>query len=97
MNAAYTLCIRRAIAVGHLGVPTATSLQTHCVVTTFYAIVLRCHGDCTAFPLRFSKDGDPMAFVICSRTQTPSLGVLGDSTAFRSDATAMLAFCTAIW
>jgi hypothetical protein len=42
-------------------------------------------------------DGDPTAFVICSRTQTPFLGVLDDSTAFHGDATAMLAFCTAIW
>jgi hypothetical protein len=74
----------------------AISLRTHCDVTTFKAIVLRCHGDCKAFPLRFSKDGDPTAFVICCRTQTLSLGVLGDSTAFCGDAMAMMAFCMAI-
>jgi hypothetical protein len=44
------------------------------------------HCVVTAFPLRFSKEGDPTAFIICSRTQTPSLGVLGDSTAFLGDA-----------
>jgi hypothetical protein len=36
----------------------------------------------TAFPLRSLKVSDPTAFVICGRTQTPSLGVLGDSTTF---------------
>jgi hypothetical protein len=45
------------------------------------------------FPLRFSKDDDPTAFVICSRTQKPSLGVLGDSTAFRGDAMAISQRC----
>jgi hypothetical protein len=31
-------------------------------------------------------DGDPSAFVICSRTKMPSLGVLDDSTVFCGDA-----------
>jgi hypothetical protein len=73
------------IAVGHLGVPTATSLRCHDVLGDCIAVSRRsyCVLQRTAIPQR----------IICSRTQTPSLGVLGDSTAFCGDAMAIPRRC----
>jgi hypothetical protein len=65
------------------------------------AITVRWHGNCLVLTLNFSKDDDPTALVVCSRTQTPSLSIVGDFTTFSCDTTALsrrcLACCSEIW
>jgi hypothetical protein len=88
---------RYAITMQSPSATLAFPLRPHYGLTALSRRSRRLYCVGTAFPLRFSKDGDPTAFVICSRAQTPSLGVFGDCTAFCGDATAMLTFYTAIW
>jgi hypothetical protein len=79
---------RCAIAVGNLGVPTATSLRCHDVLDDCIALSRRLHG----VPIAFFK-GRP-SHGVCNLQQNTNAALgLGDSKAFRGDATALPRRC----
>jgi hypothetical protein len=88
---------RCAITVGHLGVPTATSLRCHDVLGDCTALSRRLHGVPTAFFKGRRSHG------VCNLQQNAnavprrSRRFHGVSWQCHGGPTAMLAFCTAIW